>query len=118
MGPKPALSNNQILRNGGKSPLQRDRTALSVLERISTMRTVSKKSSRSFPSKKIRSVVQSVLPKGRKFRLQVLDSKIGNMKIVRVVTPAWKTLSPSERIHKLILAANEELTRDEIKNIL
>jgi hypothetical protein len=82
------------------------------------MTVIRKKPQRSFPRRKVRSIVQGVLPKGQSFKLQLVDSNIRNMKIVRIVTPAWKRLSPSERIHKMILAANTELKPEEIKSIL
>jgi hypothetical protein len=71
-----------------------------------------------FPRNKIHSVVQTVLPKGAGFQMQVIDSKIGRMKIVRVVTPVWKTLTPSDRILRILKATNSALSDDERKNIL
>ncbi len=58
------------------------------------------------------------MPKGADFRLQVIDSKIGRMKIVRVVTPAWKTLTTADRILKILKAANSRLSEAERKDIL
>jgi hypothetical protein len=80
--------------------------------------TLSKKKAAKFPTKKIRSVVQTVLPKGSNFRLRVIDSKIRGMKVVRVVTPAWKSLPPSDRILKILEVANSELSNAERKGIL
>ena len=77
-----------------------------------------KKIKDSFPRAKIKSVVQNFLPKGANFRLYVVDSKIGKMKIVRVVTPAWKTLQPADRIFRIIQAANANLSPAEQNNIL
>ena|ERR1700722_15265371 len=77
-----------------------------------------KKKSVRFPRRKIYSVVQTVLPKGADFRMQVIDSNIGRMKIVRVVTPAWKKLPPSDRIFKIINAANAKLSVTDRKDIL
>lgn len=71
-----------------------------------------------FPRNKVYSVVQTVLPKGVDFRMQVIDSRIGRMKIVRVVTPAWKRLPPSDRILKIINAANTGLSEADRKDIL
>jgi len=71
-----------------------------------------------FPAAKIRRVVRDILPKGKAFRLLVVDSGIRKMKVVRVVTPAWKTLPRSERIGKLLDALNETLTKQEQKGIL
>jgi hypothetical protein len=71
-----------------------------------------------FPRAKIQSLVQTALPKGEQFNLYVENSKIGNLKIVRIVTPAWKNLRPSARITKVIRMANKELTATEQKKIL
>jgi alkylated DNA nucleotide flippase Atl1 len=80
--------------------------------------TAKKRTQAKFPRRKIYSVVLSVLPKGRKFTLQVIDSHIGKMKVVRIVTPTWKRLRPSDRIDRIIRAANKRLTAGEQKNIL
>lgn len=80
--------------------------------------TANKKSPVKFPTKKIWSMVATVLPKGSNFEVKVIDSKIGKMKIVRVVTPAWKRLSPADRIGRMIRAANLDLSESERKNIL
>jgi hypothetical protein len=77
-----------------------------------------KRNAAKFPTRKIRSVVQTVLPKGAYFRLRVIDSKIRGMKVVRVVTPAWKSLAPSDRILKILELANAELSNAERKGIL
>ncbi len=50
--------------------------------------------------------------------MRVLNSKIGGMKVVRVVTPAWKNLPPSDRILRILRAANTELSLAERKHIL
>jgi hypothetical protein len=80
--------------------------------------TLNKKNASKFPTRKIRSVVQTVLPKGANFRLRVINSKIGGMKVVRVVTPAWKNLPPSGRILRILTAANKRLSNAEQKGIL
>jgi hypothetical protein len=80
--------------------------------------TTKKRSVRLFPSAKIRRAVGQVLPKGQRFQLKIADSSIGKMKIVRVVTPAWKTLRPSARIAKVLDAVSGELTPSENNRIL
>ena len=50
--------------------------------------------------------------------MHVYESSIGKMKIVRVVTPAWKKLSRSARIGRVLDAANAGLSEAERKNIL
>jgi hypothetical protein len=79
---------------------------------------VCKKNGVEFPRRKIRSLVQTVLPKGASFRLRVIDSKIGGMKVVRVVTPAWKKLSHFERILRVLEVTNKGLSDAERKRIL
>jgi hypothetical protein len=81
------------------------------------MITLKKKPAAKFPKAKITHAVQGLL-KGKDFKLQVADSKIGKMKIVRVVTPAWKTLRPAVRIGRVRDAVNSELTAREQKGIL
>ena len=83
------------------------------------MRTAfSKKKSSEFPRSKIRSVVREALPKGAEFRLRVIDSNIGRFKVVEVVTPAWKTLTTSDRIRKLLKVINSRLSETEREDIL
>jgi len=80
--------------------------------------TLNKKNRTKFPRGKIHSVVETVLPKGANFRMRVFNSKIGGMKVVRVVTPAWKNLPPSDRILRLLRVANVQLSFEERKGIL
>jgi hypothetical protein len=80
--------------------------------------TPAKKNGVKFPTRKIHSMVQTILPKGANFRLRVMNSKIGGMKVVRVITPAWKRLPPSDRILKILRIADTELTLAERKKIL
>lgn len=79
--------------------------------------TSKKKISTQFPRAKIAHAVKTVLPNGN-FKLRVADSKIGKMKIVRVVTPAWKSLRPAERIGKILDAVSGKLTTEEQGGIL
>jgi hypothetical protein len=77
-----------------------------------------KKVTASFPGAKIKRAVETALPKGKTFKLRIVDSKIGEKKIVRVVTPAWKTLRPADRIGKILDAMEGKLTTQEQKRIL
>lgn len=70
-----------------------------------------------FPKAKIADAVRTLLPTGD-FKIHVADSRIGKMKIVRVVTPAWKSLRPAERIGKILDALSDKLTARERENIL
>ena len=80
--------------------------------------TLKKKIPIKFPTAKIRDAIKEALPKGKTFDLRVADSSIGKMKIVRVVTPAWKSIRPAERIEKVIEALQGKLTLRERKAIL
>ena len=76
--------------------------------------TAKKKTVAKFPKAKISHAVQEIL-KGQPFKIQVANSNIGKMKIVRVVTPAWKSLRPAIRIGKVLDAVNTKLTAQEQK---
>lgn len=71
-----------------------------------------------FPKAKISNAIQAVLPKGKDFRLRIADAKIDRLKIVRVITPAWKSLRPAQRIEKIITAVNSHLTPGEQDRVL
>jgi hypothetical protein len=79
--------------------------------------TAKKKQAAKFPKAKISQLIQGVL-KDKPFKIHVTDAGIGKMKIVRVVTPAWKSLRPAVRISKVLDAVNTELTPQEQKGIL
>jgi len=77
-----------------------------------------KKSLASFPRAKIARIVEGVLPKGTAFQLRASDSGIRQMKVVRIVTPAWKRLRPPERISKVLAAMDGKLSEAEQERIL
>jgi hypothetical protein len=71
------------------------------------------------PPQKIAGAVKRVLPRGRTLNVKVEDSALGGMKIVRVVTTAWKDLRPAERISRVRGAVEQVvLSRDEQDKIL
>ncbi len=74
------------------------------------MITASKNKAPAFPGAKIRRIVRSILPKGQRFRLQTEDSGIDQKRVVRVVTPAWKSLGNPERISKVLKAMQSQLS--------
>jgi hypothetical protein len=80
--------------------------------------TPAKQSKASFPRAKIAAAVKSALPKGQTFKLHVAESPIRRLKIVRVVTPAWKTLWAGDRIRKVLKATDQVLTPAEQDGIL
>lgn len=82
------------------------------------MNAVTKKKTVSrFPTAKISQVIHGLL-KGKPFKIHVADASIGGMKIVRVVTPVWKSLRPAVRIGKILDAVNAKLTSQERDGIL
>jgi len=80
--------------------------------------SIAKSNETTFPQTKIRRVVQTALPKGKKFKLHVADSSVDNLKIVRIETLAWKSLPPSTRIRRVLQVVNTELTPQELEGIL
>ena len=77
-----------------------------------------KKALPSFPSAKIARIVGEILPKGNDFKVRTADSGIRQMKVVRIVTPAWKNLRPPERISKVLAAMDDKLSEVERERIL
>lgn len=72
----------------------------------------------SFPRAKIVRIIADILPKGNGFELRATDSGIRQMKVVRIVTPAWKNLRPPERISKVLAAMDGKLSEGEQERIL
>src|SRR3954471_12179716 len=72
----------------------------------------------SFPRAKIARIIEGILPKGNAFELRASDSGIRQMKVVRIVTPAWKNLRPPERISKVLAAMDGRLSEAEQGRIL
>ena len=69
-----------------------------------------KKTSIKFPTAKIEDAIKEATPRGKTFDLCVADSSIRKMKIVRVVTPAWKSIRPAARVEKVMDALHGKLT--------
>jgi hypothetical protein len=82
------------------------------------MSAKSKKKLSKFPRAKITQALEKVIPNGQQFKVYVSDSKIGKMKVVRVVTPAWKSYRPAFRISRVLSAVDNQLTNKEKGNIL
>jgi len=72
----------------------------------------------SLPRAKITRAVEHILPKGATFKLHVEKSAVGGLKVVRIVTPAWKRLRPVERITRVREAVEGTLSDRERKSIL
>ena len=67
---------------------------------------------------RINKLVRAAIPKGRPFRVIWEPAGIGKWRILRVVTPAWKSLPRFERIQKLQRAVEPNLTPRERTYIL
>src|SRR6266480_8093936 len=66
---------------------------------------------------RIKKLVKAAIPKGKPFRVVWEPTGIGQWRILRVVTPAWKSLPRFERIHKLQQAVEPNLTARERAHI-
>jgi hypothetical protein len=64
-------------------------------------------------SARIQGLVKGAIPKGKPFRIMWEPTGIGRWRILRVVTPAWKSLPRSERILKVQNAVEPGLTARE-----
>jgi hypothetical protein len=81
-------------------------------------KTKKKNSASKFPRAKITRAVEQVIPNGQKFHMHVSNSAIGKMKVVRVVTHAWKSQPAAFRITKVLNAVDKALTNRELGKIL
>src|SRR5437867_8016695 len=66
---------------------------------------------------RIKNLVKAAIPKGKPFRVTWEPTGVGEWRILRVVTPAWKSLPRFERIHKLQQAVEPQLTMQERAHI-
>jgi hypothetical protein len=64
-------------------------------------------------SARITRLVKAAIPKGKPFRVIWEPTGIGSWRILRVVTPAWRSLPRSERMLRLREAVEPGLTARE-----
>jgi hypothetical protein len=62
---------------------------------------------------RIHRLVRAAIPKGKPFRVMWEPTGLGKWRILRVVTPAWKSLPRSERMLKIRQAVEPSLTSRE-----
>src|ERR1017187_10081259 len=62
---------------------------------------------------RIHRLVRAAIPKGKPFRVMWEPTAIGKWGILRVVTPAWKSLPRSDRMLKIRQAVEPGLTARE-----
>jgi hypothetical protein len=66
---------------------------------------------------RVEKLVREVLPKGRPAKIYWVATGLGGSHILRVLTPAWKSLPRSERIFRLHEGLEPQLTSAERKKI-
>ena len=67
---------------------------------------------------KIRKLVRGVVPKGRKFKITCQPVGFGPYRVLRIITPAWRSLPRFERILKIQDAIDRGLAPKERRGIL
>jgi len=67
---------------------------------------------------KVKKLVKDLLPKGKAFQLRWQPVGFGRYRVLRVITPAWRSLPRFQRILKLQSAITEGLSAKERANIL
>ena len=67
---------------------------------------------------KVKKLVKDLLPKGKTFRLRWQLVGFGRYRVLRIVTPAWRSLPRFKRILKLQRAITDGLSAKERANIL
>jgi hypothetical protein len=65
----------------------------------------------------IERVVKASLPKGKPARIAWEKTSIGSSEILRVITPAWKTIPGSERNYRLQKILDKQLTEKQRDHI-
>lgn len=71
-----------------------------------------------FPAAKLRRMIRSAVPARSPIEIRISDSGFDDSKIVRVITPAWRSLPRHKRILKLLQAQDEVLSEPEKATIL
>src|SRR5437870_7753751 len=66
---------------------------------------------------RINKLVKAVIPQDKPFRVMWEPTGIQKWQILRVVTPAWRSLPKSERVRKVREAVEPNLTAQERANI-
>jgi hypothetical protein len=70
------------------------------------------------PTAVIRKTLSGVLPGKSTFRISVANSGLGHLKVVRVITDAWKSKPVVERLERVVTAVRPVLTREQNDAIL
>jgi len=67
---------------------------------------------------RINKLIKAAIPKGTPFKVVWEPTGIGKWRILRVITPAWKSLPRFERIHRLQQAVEPNLSAQVREKIL
>ena len=67
---------------------------------------------------KIKNLVRGIIPKGKAFKISWHPAGFGGYRVLRVITPAWRTLPRFERILKVQNVISDGLAQNEQKHIL
>ncbi|MGD1085275.1 MAG: hypothetical protein ABSA47_11080 [Verrucomicrobiota bacterium] len=67
---------------------------------------------------KVKKLVRQIIPKGKAFRISWVPAGFGRYRVLRVITPAWRTLPRFERILKVQNVISDGLAKNERKHIL
>lgn len=79
---------------------------------------ISKPTAVTVPTRLIKQTLSRILPAKAQFKLQVGESGIGNLKVVRVITDAWKSKPVTERLERVLTAVRPELSPEQNDAIL
>lgn len=81
-------------------------------------RPSSKPTAAAVPTKLIKQTLSGILPVKAQFEVRVSKSGLGNLKVVRVITDAWKGKPVTERLERVLTAVRPVLTSAENDSIL
>jgi len=70
------------------------------------------------PASVIKQTLAEILPAKAKFSVHVADSGLGNLKVVRVISDAWKSKPVVERLERVIAGVRPVLTKAQNDAIL
>jgi len=73
-------------------------------------RLSSKPPAATVPTKLIKRTLSGILPAKAKFEVRVSKSGLGNLKVVRVITDAWKSEPVTERLERVLTAVRPALS--------
>ena len=66
----------------------------------------------------VNEVIRQVIPRSHRFRATLEPTGVGKYKVLRIVTPAWKSLPRFERILKVQKAIDAHLSESRTNEIL